>query len=120
MIGPPSRELMRVVDDIRHFPSAPILDAGCGYGRNALALAARGLSVVCVDQELIRLNTLCRLASKHLADLRKSQCELGRLYSVLARLSPSRWPFPDGCFAGIACVHFLDVALFGAFRSSLI
>jgi SAM-dependent methyltransferase len=108
------------VDDINHFSNKPILDAGCGYGRNALAFAARGWSVVCVDQELIRLSTLCRLASKHLAALRKSECELGLLYPVLARLGASHWPFPDNCFAGIICVHFLDVALLEAFRSSLI
>jgi SAM-dependent methyltransferase len=117
--GPPSSEIIRIVDDIKYFSNEPILDVGCGYGRNALALAARGLSVVCVDQELIRLNTIYRLASKHLADLQRTDCEVGRLYPVLAQLGPSHWPFPDNCFAGIVCVHFLNVALFGAFLTSL-
>src|SRR5262249_6721810 len=98
----------------------PILDAGCGYGRNAPALAAQGLPVVCVDQESAQLNTLRRLASKHLTDLREPKRGLGQLYPVLARLGPSHWPFADNCFAGIICVHFLDVALLQAFRSSLI
>src|SRR5262249_14824165 len=69
---------------------------------------------------LERLNALVRLARKHIADLRNPECELGQLYPVLAHLEPSCWPFRENCFAGIVCVHFLNVALFGAFRSSLV
>jgi SAM-dependent methyltransferase len=99
---------------------SPLLDAGCGYGRNAVPLAALGLPVVCVDHKIERLNALARLAPEQIADLRQTECEVGRLYPVLAELGPSQWPFGENCFAGIICVHFLNVALFGAFQSSLI
>jgi SAM-dependent methyltransferase len=119
-LGPASRNLMTLLGELTANSKSPLLDAGCGYGRNAVALASHGLSVVCVDQERERLDTLVRLAPKHLADLRRPSCEAGQLYPVLADLDPSRWPFRENCFAGIICVHFLNVALFGAFRSSLV
>ena len=100
--------------------NSPLLDAGCGYGRNAVALASRGLSVVCVDQKLERLNELVRLAPKHIADLKQPKCKAGQLYPLLADLDPAQWPFRENCFAGIICVHFLNVELFEAFRSSLV
>jgi SAM-dependent methyltransferase len=118
--GPASRTLMTYAKEMAGHPNRPLLDAGCGYGRNAVALASHGLSVVCVDQKLERLNELVRLAPGHIADLRQRDCKVGRLYPVLADLGPSRWPFRENCFAGIICVHFLNVELFEAFRSSLV
>lgn len=41
-----------VVDALGLTPGASVLDLGCGYGRHAMELAARGLSVVGVDQSL--------------------------------------------------------------------
>lgn len=117
---PASKHLMSFVRELTPPSKSPLLDAGCGYGRNAVALASHGLSVVCVDQKLERLNELARLAPRHIADLKQAGCEGGQLYPVRADLDPSRWPFCEDCFAGIICVHFLNVALFGAFRSSLV
>jgi SAM-dependent methyltransferase len=111
---------MSFAGELQSRSSAPVLDAGCGYGRNAIALAALGMSVVCVDQKKERLDVLVRLAPKYIADLRTSECEAGQLYPVLADLELSQWPFRENCFAGIVCVHFLNVALFGVFRSSLV
>jgi SAM-dependent methyltransferase len=119
-LGPASKTLMSLLPELTADSKLPLLDAGCGYGRNAVALAAHGLSVVCVDQKLERLNALVRLAPEHIADLRQPNCEVGRLYPVLADLRPSQWPFCRSCFAGIICVHFLNVELFEAFRSSLV
>jgi len=119
-LGPASNSLMSIVSELATDSKSPLLDAGCGYGRNAAALAARGLSVVCADQKLERLNELVRLAPKQVADLREPDCGAGQLYPVLADLDPSRWPFPENCFSGIICVHFLNVALFGAFSASLV
>lgn len=97
----------------------PVLDAGCGYGRNAIALAARGVTVVCADQDEKRLNVLARFGPAHAAGLCEPGHHPGKLHAVRARLEPAFWPFGERCFAGIICVHFLDAALFGAFRSSL-
>ena len=46
-IGHPQREVLALAD-AGSFRS-PVLDAGCGTGENALALAARGLEVVGLD-----------------------------------------------------------------------
>jgi SAM-dependent methyltransferase len=119
-VGPASKTLMSFAGGMASHSNQPLLDAGCGYGRNAVALASHGMSVVCVDEKLERLNALARLAPTHLAERKQPSCEAGRLYPVLADLGPSRWPFRENCFAGIICVHFLDVELFEAFRSSLI
>src|SRR5580658_96397 len=109
-LGPASKTLMSFAGEMASHTNSPFLDAGCGYGRNAVALASRGLSVVCVDQRLERLNALVRLAPKHIAELLivQPECEVGRLYPVCANLDPSQWPFRENCFAGIVCVHFLN------------
>jgi SAM-dependent methyltransferase len=118
--GPASKVLMSFAGELQSDSNAPILDAGCGYGRNAVALALRGYSVVCVDQDFERLNALARFAPIHFADLTQPGCAVGQLYPLLAKLGPSSWPFGESCFAGIVCVHFLSVALFDAFQSSLV
>ncbi len=110
-LGPASKTLLSFVGELTTHSKSPLLDAGCGYGRNAVALASHSLSVVCVDQKLERLIALVRLAPKHIADLKEPRCEAGQLYPVLADLDPSRWPFGENCFAGIICVHFLNVGL---------
>jgi SAM-dependent methyltransferase len=119
-LGPASKNLMSVVGELAGDTNSLLLDAGCGYGRNAVALASHGLSVVCADQKLERLNELVRLAPKHIADLKLPKCKAWQLYPLLADLDPAQWPFRENCFAGIICVHFLNVALFKAFRSSLV
>jgi SAM-dependent methyltransferase len=115
--GPPSKDLLNLAPDLGRIGGGVILDAGCGYGRNAIALAAHGLSVVCVDQDFNRLTVLTALAASHVA--RASQCQPGSVWPLQTKFEQSRWPFKPNCFSGIACVHFLDVALFQAFRSSL-
>jgi len=119
-LGLPSKALIDVADELTGLFQYPVLDAGCGLGRNAVALASRGLSVVCVDQNLGRLHALVRLASTHIAELEQHDAGAGQLYPVLANLNHSQWPFAQECFGAIVCVHFLDIELLDAFRASLI
>jgi SAM-dependent methyltransferase len=115
--GPPSKVLIGALDDLTKLSQYPVLDAGCGFGRNAIAFASRGLSVVCVDHSRDRLKSLVRSESKNCFDPKHKE---GRLYPVLAELKESQWPFSQNCFGAIICVHFLDINLFDVFHASLV
>lgn len=117
--GPPSKALIDVADELTGLPQYPALDVGCGFGRNAIALASLGLSVVCADRDWDRLNSLIRFASIN-NSLQQFECEKGRLFPVLANLKHSQWPFSLNCFGVIICVHLLELDLFEAFHSSLV
>ena len=54
----PSKLLMQVLDRVTSFYGEPILDAPCGFGRNALALASHGYDVIAVDNDVIRLKSV--------------------------------------------------------------
>ena len=111
---------MSIVDALTTLSQFSVLDAGCGLGRNAAALAAHGLSVVCADHNLDRLRTLLRLAPSHITELKRTEAMMGQLYPLLINLKHSQWPFSKNCFGAIICIHFLDTGLFDAFRSSLV
>ena len=117
---PPSKALIDALEELTGLSPYPVLDAGCGFGRNAVALASRGLSVVCVDRSADRLNSFIHSGLTHNTELRCREHEGGRLYPVVADLKYSQWPFSQNCFGAIICVHFLDTNLFDAFRSSLV
>ena len=119
-LGLPSKALIDVADELTGLSQYPVLDAGCGFGRNAVALALRGLSVVCVDQNLGRLHTLVGLAPTHIAEFKQRDTGVGQLYPLLANLNHSQWPFAQKCFGAVICIHFLDIELLDAFRASLI
>jgi len=73
----------------------PIVDLACGRGRNALALAARGLAVIGVDRD-----------ASHLAELRASARERALpVDAVRADLEQAPWPplAPGRCGALIVC-----------------
>jgi hypothetical protein len=43
-LSSPSKSMMDFADELTQEPKSLALDAGCGFGRNAVALALRGLS----------------------------------------------------------------------------
>jgi SAM-dependent methyltransferase len=90
----------------------PVLDAGCGGGRNAIALAQLGLTVVCTDRDGRRL---ANLATTLLPDQSRSA-----LLPICADLQYATWPFGVSCFSAIVCVHYLNAALFPCFHASLV
>jgi 2-polyprenyl-3-methyl-5-hydroxy-6-metoxy-1,4-benzoquinol methylase len=80
--GPPSKALMGVADEISSISQLPVLDAGCGFGRNAVALASRGLSVVCVDRNRDCLNSFTGSASIHNTGVKPYEYVGGHLHPV--------------------------------------
>ncbi len=83
----------------------PILDIPCGSGRNAFPLAALGCTVICADNDLTRLHSPNRLAS--------------RLIPQQLDLIADAWPFKRASAGGIVNVHFLLLPLFLHFENSL-
>ena len=116
----PSTSLMSCVNTLSRLQASPVLDVGCGSGRNAVALALRGFSVVCVDQDPARLQTIIDLAPSHISKMSLPLDAVGPLRPICARLSQFIWPFSPNCFSAIVCVHFLDPTLFESFFVSLV
>ena len=84
---------------------APIVDVGCGAGRNAIHLAQLGGTVICIDRNSELLRRLPR--GKRIVPLHMD-------------LATDRWPFARGQLGGIVTVHFLMPALFPQFERSLL
>lgn len=108
--GPPSSALLRQIE--KFSTEYPVLDAGCGTGRNAIALARAGHSVICADRDETALSYLRAFAQEHDGVL--------RLHPVCAELHADCWPFRQNCFGTIVCVHFIELAFLEAARSSLV
>jgi SAM-dependent methyltransferase len=90
----------------------PVLDAGCGFGRNAVALAEQAFTVVCADRDEQRLSELVRHAPTN--KLR------GALLPIRVELAPATWPFTPACFSAVVFVHYLDTSLFPSVHCSLV
>ena len=70
----PNEFLAAHVDAI---PPGPVLDLGCGEGRNAVFLAERGYTVTAVDQSAAGLRKAERLASERGVSITTVQADLG-------------------------------------------
>jgi SAM-dependent methyltransferase len=119
-LSSPSKPMMDFADELTQKPKWPALDAGCGFGRNAVALALRGLSVVCVDHDAERLCKLVSVAPQCIDVHKRPGFDVGRLYPICADLNCLQWPFAKNCFSTIICVHFIKIELLDLFRSSLV
>jgi SAM-dependent methyltransferase len=95
----PSKTLIRFLDRIASSYGAPILDAPCGFGRNALPLAAEGLNVIAVDKDLVRLNSLQKSISEKTSPV-------GKVFPLCADLTKGRLPFGPCSFSAILCIHY--------------
>ena len=92
---------------------SPILDVACGSGRNALALAQLGCTVICLDKDIARIKALRRRLLKNFP-------------STAARLIPQKidlledsWPFGPSCVGSILNIHFFRKQLLQQFGNSI-
>ena len=95
----PSKTLIRFLDRVTSSYGAPILDAPCGFGRNALSLVDKGFNVIAVDKDLVRLNSLQKSISE-----RKDA--VGKVLPLCADLTSDRLPFGPSSFSAILCIHY--------------
>ena len=95
----PSKLLMQVLDRVTSSYSEPILDAPCGFGRNALALASHGYNVIAVDNDVARLKSVNTSAASQTN-------ESGRIVTLCADLVGDRLPFRESSFSAILCIHY--------------
>jgi len=67
-------------------PPGPVLDLGCGEGRNAVFLAERGYAVTAVDQSAAGLRKAERLAADRGVNITTVQSDLGEFV-----IRPGHW-----------------------------
>ena len=103
----PSSTLLRFANKIASSDGGLVLDVACGYGRNAIAVAARGYTVVCVDRDLSRLNILERLKTEYIKSDAQAEYKSGKILPVCASISLHKWSFSKCIFNAVICVHFV-------------
>src|SRR5437660_8876932 len=111
----PSRLVRRFAAKIADVAAGkPVLDVACGSGRNALALARLGCTVICMDRDLTTLKA--HVGRPRGTELRKSFSKLS-LHQLDLVKDP--WPFTASVAGAIINVHFLLSQLFPFFERSL-
>jgi SAM-dependent methyltransferase len=106
----PSSTLLKFVGEIA-YPGAAALDLACGFGRNAILLAAYGCDVICADRDLTRLRHLDTTKAA-LLEQAPHDVASGHITTVCADLTADRWPFAASSFDAIVIVHFVQLELF--------
>jgi SAM-dependent methyltransferase len=114
----PSPTLLKFAGNIAASASGAILDVACGSGRNAIALAAHGCDIVCLDRDLSRLRQLQTLQESLLAAA-PLICPPWSIIPVCANVSKECWPFLAESFDTIISVHFVKMELLPSFLFSL-
>jgi SAM-dependent methyltransferase len=72
--------------NVEAIPPGPVLEVGCGEGRNAVFLAGRGYDVTAVDQSAAGLRKAERLAAERGVQLTTVQADLGAF-----AIEPGHW-----------------------------
>ena len=115
----PSKTLIGFADQIASLNKGPIVDAPCGYGRNAFAFAARGCTVIAIDSDRKRLAALDQMKTVYLAKNAPGGINRGQIFTVCADLTAEGWPVAPSSASAIICVHFEMIDLIPTFLSSL-
>lgn len=92
----------------------PVLDVGCGSGRNAIFLSLKGCDVICLDKSLDGL-----VAHQERLSHSSLRAASARLRLQHLDLIKDPWPFADDALGAIISIHFLLPALFPYFAKSL-
>jgi SAM-dependent methyltransferase len=87
-------------------PRGLVLDAPCGFGRNALALAVHGFTVLAADHDRGRLASLGRAAGHQQSKRNNDGARRGAVLPICVDLSPHAWCFPPASFDLVLCVHY--------------
>jgi SAM-dependent methyltransferase len=106
----PSSTLLKFVGEIA-YPGAATLDLACGFGRNAILMAAYGCDVICADRDLSRLRHLDTTKAA-LLEQAPNAIAPGQITTVCADLTADQWPFETSMFDVIVVVHFVRLELF--------
>jgi SAM-dependent methyltransferase len=115
----PSKTLVKFADQIASFGKGPVVDAPCGYGRNAVALAARGCTVLAVDNDRKRLAALEQVKAANVAEHAYAGVSTGQILTICADLTAEGWPVAPSSVSAIICIHFAMIDLVPSFISSL-
>jgi SAM-dependent methyltransferase len=115
----PSKSLVRFLDQTASFGKGPVIDAPCGYGRNAVVLAARGCTVVAIDNDRKRLVTLEQVKAEYIEEHASVAVSTGQIFTVCADLTAEGWPVAPTSVSAIICIHFSMIDLVPSFISSL-
>ena len=107
--------MLRLLDGITFPEDATALDAPCGFGRNAIALATKGLVVVGADKDCGRLDSLREVA----AELKSKKQTYPGIFPICADLSDNRWPFLESSFSAVVCVHYPAQEIIENLKASL-
>jgi SAM-dependent methyltransferase len=107
----PSSTLLKFVGEIAH-PGNTTLDLACGFGRNAIVMAAHGSDVICVDRDFTRLRHLDATKAELLEQTHNHHSASGRIMTVCADLRAELWPFEKSSFDTIVIVHYVCLGLF--------
>jgi SAM-dependent methyltransferase len=115
----PSKTLVKFGDHIASLGEGPIIDAPCGYGRNAVELAARGCTVIAIDKDLRKLSILDQLRDSYIEERASTDVSPGKIFTVCADLTIEGWPMGPSSVSAIVCVHFAMLDLIPSFIASL-
>jgi SAM-dependent methyltransferase len=115
----PSKTLVQFAKQIGSLDKGPVLDAPCGYGRNAIALAAQGCTVIAIHNDRKRLAVLDQVKEAYVAKSAPIGVHSGQILTLCADLTTERWPIRRSSVSAIICVHFVMIDLIPTFISSL-
>jgi SAM-dependent methyltransferase len=114
----PSSTLLKFAGELAHPGDTIVLDLACGFGRNAVLMAAHGCDVIGVDHDIARLHHL-HASTEFLLERAPIHNVPGQITTVCADLNVASWPFAVDIFDIVISIHFVHLELFPCILQSL-